>query len=191
MDSSDSSDSNDDNEVNRVEEENMFLLSCAIVVKGIIVAHRLNNTRRPCRTSSRTGEIFIHEVLNGHPRRCYEAFRLDVPVFRMLCSDLVTRYGLKPTRHLCIEESVGIFLMTLAHDAGNRLCQETFNRSGETVSRHFHAVLEAVLKLSADIIQPKANYNEETHILTNSRYYPMFKVLFIFCFVFDTNILID
>ena len=83
--------------------------------------------------------------------------------------------------------------MTLAHDAGNRLCQETFNRSGETVSRHFHAVLKAVLKLSADIIQPNANYNEETptHILTNNRYYPMFKVIFIFCFVFYTNILID
>jgi hypothetical protein len=188
MDSSDSSDSNDDNEVNRVEEENKFLLSCAVVVKGIIVAHRLNNTRRPCRTSSRTGEIFIHEVLNGHPRRCYEDFRLDIPVFRKLCADLSESYGLKPTRHICIEESVGMFLFTLAHGCGNRLTQETFNHSGETVSRHFHTVLKAVLNLSADIIKPNANYNENvpTHILTNSRYYPMFKVLFIFCFVFDT-----
>ena len=111
----DSSNSTNDNEVNWVEEENRWLLSCAVAVKLIIVGHRLSNTCRPCRTSSRTGNMFIHEVLNGHPRRCYEDFRLDIPVFRKLCTDLSESYGLKPTRHICIEESVGMFLFTLAH----------------------------------------------------------------------------
>ncbi|KAI3771087.1 hypothetical protein L6452_02241 [Arctium lappa] len=176
MDSDDSY-SNDDNQVNYLEEENNWLMLCAVAVKGIIIGHRLNNARKPCRTSSRTGNIFIHEVLNGHPRRCYEDFRVHVPVFKMLCSDLVTRYGLQPTRNICVEESVGIFLMILAHGCGNRLIQETFNHSGETIHRHFHAVLQAVLRLSADIIKPNATYNEDVpvHILTNPRYYPMFK----------------
>ncbi|KAI3728935.1 hypothetical protein L6452_17580 [Arctium lappa] len=43
--------------------------------------------------------------------------------------------------------------------------------------KHFHAVLQVVLRLSADIIKPNATYNEDVpvHILTNPRYYPMFK----------------
>ncbi|KAJ9556389.1 LOW QUALITY PROTEIN: hypothetical protein OSB04_011003 [Centaurea solstitialis] len=142
------SDSSEDNEQNMIEEENRWLLSCALAVKVIIIGHILTNTRRPCRTSCRTGNIFIQEVLNGHPRRCYEDFRLNVPAFRKLCSDLVTHYGLKPTLHISVEESVGMFLFTLAHGCGKRLTQETFNHSGETVIRHFHTVLTVVLKLS-------------------------------------------
>ncbi|KAJ9561868.1 hypothetical protein OSB04_007028 [Centaurea solstitialis] len=187
---SDTFGSSDDEEVNWVEEENIWLLSCAIAVKGIIIGHTLNNTCMPCRqshltlkfalvcrTSCRTGNILIREILNGHPKRCYEDFRLNIPVFKMLCSDLVTHYGLKPTHNLCVEESVGIFLMTLAHGCGNRLLQETFNRLGETIHRHFHKGLKVVLKLSADIIKPNANYNEvvPAHILNNPRYFPMFK----------------
>ncbi|CAH1445358.1 unnamed protein product [Lactuca virosa] len=43
--------------------------------------------------------------------------------------------------------------------------------------RHFHIVLKVVLKLSADIIKPDANYNDDVpeYILNKPRYYPMFK----------------
>ncbi|GJZ75485.1 hypothetical protein Tco_0639950 [Tanacetum coccineum] len=75
--------------------------------------------------------------------------------------DLKEHYGLKATRNVSIEESLGIFLLILVHGCGNRLAQETFNHSGETIHRHFHKVLKAVLKLSGDIIRPNANYNEE------------------------------
>ncbi|KAJ0781661.1 hypothetical protein HanPI659440_Chr06g0251791 [Helianthus annuus] len=88
-------------------------------------------------------------------------FRLHVDVFKSLCSDLRMHYSPKETRNVSIEESVGIFLLILAHGCGNRLAQEIFNHSGETIHRHFHHVLRAVLKLSGDIIMPKANYNDE------------------------------
>ena len=175
MDSDDSNSSND-NEECWVEEDREFEMLCGLALKGIILAR---NLRTPCHTSDRTGHMFITEVLNGHPRRCYEMFRLNVPVFRQLCIDLTTNYGLQQTRNVSIEESVGIFLMTLAHGCSNRFVQEFFNHSGETIHRHFHTVLEAVLKLSADIIKPDANYNDDVpeYILNNPRYYPMFKVL--------------
>lgn len=184
---SDSSDSSDKDEQDWVDEENKLLILCGMAVKGIILSYKLTNTRMSCRTSSRTGSMFINEVLNGHPRRFYEDFRLHIPVFKSLCFDLSMHYGLKPSRNLSIEESVGIFLMTLAHGCGNRLIQETFNRSGETIHRHFHKVLKAVLKFSRDIIRPSVAYNEEVpaHILTNSRYYPTFKVLHIYYSLFD------
>ncbi|GJT02439.1 putative nuclease HARBI1 isoform X1 [Tanacetum coccineum] len=189
MDSNES-DSYDEDEENWVEEENNFLLSCVIAVKGIIMGRKLKNKRKPCRTSSQMGYKFIKDILNGHERRCYEVFRpldplldsesnsnIHVPVFKVLCADLVIGYGLKPPRHICIEESVVIFMITLAHGCGNRLLQETFSHSGETIHRHFYKVLKAVLRLSADIIKPNASYNEQVppQILNNPRYYPFFK----------------
>nr|KAJ0202523.1 hypothetical protein LSAT_V11C500264830 [Lactuca sativa] len=175
MDSDDSNSSND-NEEWWVEEDRQFKMLCGLALKGIILAR---NVRMPCHTSDRTWNMFINEVLNGHPRRCYEMFRLHVPVFRQLCADLATNYGLQQTRNISIEESVGIFLMTLAHGCSNKFVQEFFNHSGETIHRHFHTVLKAVLKLSAGIIKPDANYNDDVpeFILNNPRYYPMFKVL--------------
>ncbi|CAI9287741.1 unnamed protein product [Lactuca saligna] len=173
---SDDSNSSDDSEQCWVEEDREFEMLCGLALKGIMIAR---NLRTPCHTSDRTGHMFITEVLNGHPRRCYEMFRLNVPVFRQLCIDLTTNYGLQQTRTVSIEESVGIFLMTLAHGCSNRFVQEFFNHSGETIHRHFHTVLEAVLKLSADIIKPDTNYNNDVpeFILNKPRYYPMFKVL--------------
>ncbi|XP_052627550.1 uncharacterized protein LOC128134141 [Lactuca sativa] len=168
----DDSNSSNDNEEYEMEEDREFEMLCGLALKGIIFAR---NLRTPCHTSDRTGHMFINEVLNGHPRCCYEMFRLNVPGFRQLCIDLTTNYGLQQTRKVSIEESVGIFLMTLAHGRSNRFVQEFFNHSGETIHRHFHTVLEAVLKLSADIIKPDANYNDDEYILDKLQYYPMFK----------------
>nr|KAJ0209196.1 hypothetical protein LSAT_V11C400167500 [Lactuca sativa] len=123
MDSDDSNSSND-NEECWVEEDREFEMLCGLALKGIILAR---NVCMPCHTSDRTGHMFIYEVLNGHPRRCYEMFRLNVPVFRRLCIDLATNYGLQQTRNISIEESVGIFLMTLVHRCNNRFVQEFFN----------------------------------------------------------------
>ncbi|CAI9277715.1 unnamed protein product [Lactuca saligna] len=174
---SDESNSSNDNEEWWVEEDRQFKMLCGLALKGIILAR---NVRMPCHTSDRTGNMFINEVLNGHPRRCYEMFRLHVPVFRQLCADLATNYGLQQTRNISIEESVGIFLMTLAHGCSNRFVQEFFNHSGETIHRHFHTVLKAVLKLSANIIKPDANYNDDVpeYILNNPRKFGRFDEAF-------------
>ncbi|GKC17017.1 L10-interacting MYB domain-containing protein-like protein [Tanacetum coccineum] len=88
------------------------------------------------------GIIIGHNALNKKKLACRTSCR----------TDLKEHYGLKATRNVSIEESLGIFLFILAHGSGNRLAQETFNHSGETIHRHFHKVLKAVLKLSEDII---------------------------------------
>ncbi|KAK4733885.1 hypothetical protein R3W88_008146 [Solanum pinnatisectum] len=85
--------------------------------------------------------------------------------------------GLKPTCGMSIHEMLGIFLMTCAHGAGNRMIQDIFQHSGETVHRHFHSVLNAVSKLARDIIKPYLNYNDGVgaHKPCNERYLPFFK----------------
>ncbi|CAN1159960.1 hypothetical protein LINPERPRIM_LOCUS21977 [Linum perenne] len=42
---------------------------------------------------------------------------------------------------------VAIFLLTIGHNAKNRTCQVLFHRSGETVFRVVHTIMEAVLSL--------------------------------------------
>ncbi|CAI9269988.1 unnamed protein product [Lactuca saligna] len=160
-------------------KEIQTLLLCGIAVKGLLLTKKSKNVRRRRRSSTCTGSMLINEILNDHESRCYKLFRLEVPVFNMLCRDLVAHYGLKKSRRVSIEESLGIFLLYLAHGCGNRLVQEFFNHSGEIVHRHFHKVLDVVVNLSKDIIKPKANYNEAIpeHILNNPRYYPYFKVV--------------
>ncbi|KAL0291684.1 UNVERIFIED_CONTAM: hypothetical protein Sradi_7017000 [Sesamum radiatum] len=124
----------------------------------------------------RTGHQFLEEVLHGHEIRCYQAFRLVKSVFLDLCHELTHKYDLQPTRGMSVYEEVGIFLMICAHGVDNRLMQEIFNHSGETISRHFHRVLKVVGKLANDIIRPHTEYNEGKgyHRPQHQRYKPFF-----------------
>ncbi|CAL1368577.1 unnamed protein product [Linum trigynum] len=56
---------------------------------------------------------------------------------------------------------VAFFLQTLAHCMRNRTIKATFLRSGETISRHFHEVLRAVLHIGSDYIK------ESTQVLSS------------------------
>ena len=60
---------------------------------------------------------------------------------------LRTRGGLEATQYVDVEEMVAIFLHIVAHDIKNRVARRHFARSGETMSRHFNAVLNTVLRL--------------------------------------------
>ncbi|CAN1144482.1 hypothetical protein LINPERHAP2_LOCUS14125 [Linum perenne] len=46
-----------------------------------------------------------------------------------------------------VHEMVAIFLVAVGHNIKNRTCQIIFHRSGETVSRTIHCVLQALLNL--------------------------------------------
>nr|KAJ0200882.1 hypothetical protein LSAT_V11C600324110 [Lactuca sativa] len=153
-------------------EEIQTLLLCGLAVKGLLLTHKSKYVCRRHRSSSRTGSMLINEILNDHESRCYELFKLQVPVFNMLW-DIVAHYGLKKSRCVSIEESLRIFLLYLAHACGNRLVQEFFNHFGERIHKHFHKVLDVVVILSKDIIKPNANYNETIpeHILNKPRLY--------------------
>ncbi|CAH1416778.1 unnamed protein product [Lactuca virosa] len=111
-DSYDSDDSYDEIEEN---EEIQTLLLCGLAVKGLLLTQKSKYVCRSRRSSSRTGSMLINEIFNDHESRCYELFRLQVPVFNMLCRDLVAHYGLKKSRRVSIQESLGKFYIV---DAG-------------------------------------------------------------------------
>ncbi|KAK6142040.1 hypothetical protein DH2020_013869 [Rehmannia glutinosa] len=67
--------------------------------------------------------------------------------FAKLCYLLKHVGGLRDSRYVSINEKAALFLSVLAHHKKNRIVRFDFKRSGQTISRHFHDVLNAILRL--------------------------------------------
>lgn len=83
----------------------------------------------------------------GNDDACYDLLRMHRPTFDNLCSLLTNVGGLKPSKNMLIDEQVAIFLHILAHDTKNRVIQHNYSRSGETISRYFNSVLNAMMRV--------------------------------------------
>lgn len=135
-----------------------------------------NVTNKPCHSlSPKQGCGFMTEVLNGHDHVCREMFRMDKHVFHKLCDILRQRGMLRDTAGVMIEEQLGIFLNIIGHNERNRVIQERFQHSGETISRYFNNVLKAIKSLSREFLQPPP-LTTPAEILSNQRFYPYFQV---------------
>jgi hypothetical protein len=96
-------------------------------------------------------------------------------VFQFLCSELKSKGGLVDSKFVSVEEQVAMFLFTIAHASSNREVQEQFQHSGETVSRHFHAVLEAMDRPIPHYIKLTDPNTIPTAIITsNPKFYNFF-----------------
>ncbi|XP_047953513.1 uncharacterized protein LOC125199580 [Salvia hispanica] len=79
---------------------------------------------------------------------CVDNLRMDRNTFGRLCLLIRQVEGLKDGRFVFVEEQVAMFLGILAHHKKNRIVKFEFWRSGQTISRYFHRVLNAILKLN-------------------------------------------
>jgi hypothetical protein len=76
-------------------------------------------------------------------------------VFRRLHDTLVENYGLLPSRGVSTMEALGIFLWVCGGPQSFRQIRNKFGHSLETISRKYSEVLNALYKMSSDIIKPK------------------------------------
>ena len=127
-------------------------------------------TSQPRRTSEHNGTSFMTEVLHGHGDLCREMFRMDKHVFHKLCNTLRQRGLLRDTAGVMIEEQLAIFLNVIGHNERNRVIQERFQHSGETISRHFNNVLEAIKSLSREFPEPPP-VQTPPEIRSNNRFF--------------------
>jgi hypothetical protein len=82
-------------------------------------------------------------------------FRMRRTVFRRLHDTLVENYGLLPSRGVSTMEALGIFLWVCGGPQSFRQIRNKFGHSLETISRKYSEVLNALYKMSSDIIKPK------------------------------------
>lgn len=126
--------------------------------------------------STANGMKFIDEVLNGPNERCLDSFRMDKHVFYKLCDILQAKGLLRHTNRIKIEEQLGIFMFITGHNLRTRAIQELFRYSGETISRHFNNVLNAIIAISLEFFQPPGS-DIPPKIREDPRFYPYFKVI--------------
>ncbi|MQM13204.1 hypothetical protein Taro_046127 [Colocasia esculenta] len=66
--------------------------------------------------------------------------------------------------------------LEVGHGIGNRMLREWFQHSGETMSRHFNAVLKAILSLRNDYMKlPNNDVGVHEKIHSDPKFYPLFK----------------
>ena len=69
---------------------------------------------------------------------------------------------LKDSKYVDVEEMVALFLHILAHHVKNRVIKFRFLRSGETISRHFNAVLNTVIRLQGVLLKKPEPVSENS-----------------------------
>ncbi|XP_059664095.1 uncharacterized protein LOC132309848 [Cornus florida] len=106
---------------------------------------------------------------------CRDILRMGPYAFTKLCNILRSTGRLKDNRNVLVEEKVAKFLYILSHNVKNRAIQFFFIRSGETISRHFHDVLKAIISLEDLYLQPPRGSEVPPEIRHSSRFYLYFK----------------
>ena len=107
-------------------------------------------------------------------------FRPSSHVFQELCNTLCTQYGYDGTKRVCLEDSVAITLVVLGSGMCNRMVQDRFQHSGETMHWHVDTVVTLLANaMVVDIIKPidPTFSNVPQHIRSLERYWPHFKLL--------------
>ncbi|KAL8484321.1 hypothetical protein ACS0TY_026849 [Phlomoides rotata] len=98
----------------------------------------------------------------SHSPTCFKQLRVNIITFNGLCDLLCNEGELIASKNVTIQEIVALFLYILGHDQKNSTATTTFVRSGETISRQFHTVLHAVLRIGKLFLKQQCdqNYNQ-------------------------------
>ena len=136
-----------------------------------------------CRDSEQIGYRWLMDCLSNNEAKCHQMFKMKPHIFLQLCNVLQHKCGLRHTRHVRLEESIGMCLKILGQGAcnrlaNNRLVQERFQHFGKTIHRHFHRVLKCLNIMLMYILRhfdPTCSVVPR-HIQKNPLYMPHFQV---------------
>ncbi|MFQ6661729.1 hypothetical protein Gotur_029779 [Gossypium turneri] len=95
----------------------------------------------------------IHSLHTYRPR--IRSYILNFYAKQDYVKRLVYARELKSSRNMFLNEQVAMFLHIISHHLKNRVIKHHFNRSRETVSRSFHNILNAFIRLQ-DVLFKKA-----------------------------------
>lgn len=93
---------------------------------------------------------YIHRLIHEGPSSCVENLRMDKRSFYKLFFMLESRGYVQESRHVNVVEKVAMFLNILGHHTKMRIVHTDFQRSKQSITRYFHAVLNGVLRLQGD-----------------------------------------
>ena len=130
-------------------------------------------TKVPMHTNIQTGYEWVQYTLAGNEKKCLRTFRMSSHVFGQLCNTLCTQYWYNGTRRVFLKESVAVTLVVLGHAEGNKIVQDKFQHTGETVHGYVATVVTLLTRvMAADIIKlaDRTFQDVPEHIQHSDRY---------------------
>jgi hypothetical protein len=106
----------------------------AIIIPKVIQVICALYVKQPYHTSILSGEGWVQELLNGHPKRIRCELGVTKDVFLQLIHELQSM-GITKSRYVSLEEQLGIFLYTSVTGLSVRHVGERFQRSNATISK--------------------------------------------------------
>jgi hypothetical protein len=155
-----------------------FLSPARLLAVAALVAQHENTLydKTPYHTSKLAGKQYVDDLLSsGNSQRVIDVLRMPLETFFTLRDWCIEHDHLQPTRHISVEEQLVIFLKIVGENASNRIAQDRFQHSGETISRVFNTVLDAILKLYPEVVKQPSNDIVPVRIRNDSKMYPYFK----------------
>ncbi|MQM11107.1 hypothetical protein Taro_044007 [Colocasia esculenta] len=162
-----------------LEENAMFLAIGEMLMSSTMDEDEEDTTPipRPMHTSRHTGYVWVHKVLHGHERRCYNTFRMHLSMFLKLRDILVERELIRDSRYVTTSEQLAMFLYAMGHGVATGAMCEHFQHSSKTISYYVNCVIKAiallrftyiVLSSGTDLVHPCIRHDD--------RFYPYFKL---------------
>ena len=133
-----------------------------------------SSQRRAIHTSILNGATYVHEALTGHEVLCEWRFHMERSIFQALAQKLRENHLLQDARYISVQEQVAIFLYAVSKNATNRTLQDRFQHGADSISTYFHAVLNAITRLTCNYIQPSVHQ----HPILRQQKFSYFKVMF-------------
>lgn len=96
----------------------------------------------------------MRELMAGDSIVMYDEFRMDKTPFIQLCHYFQRKKWLSNSKFVDVDEKMAMFLSIVSHNKRNRIVRLKFQHSGETVSKYFHEVLNAMMKFAREMIVP-------------------------------------
>ncbi|XP_020269349.1 uncharacterized protein LOC109844645 [Asparagus officinalis] len=169
-----------------VDEESVIRMctgaALSVMVLVVTFLRRMRARRRTLRSGrsaerlrqEKTRAELMRRIYHGYSDSCQNFVRMRTGAFLRLAHTMRTNYLLKDSRFITVEEQLAITLNILGHKSKNRMMKTQFIRSGETVSRYFNRVLQAISCIQGRFM--KQAPNEVPHeIQNNPSFYPFFK----------------
>ena len=127
-----------------------------------------------------------------HTKRSHNIIHMGPQAFIQSCQRIRQTGLVKDAYRSIVEEQLAKFLHIIGHNVKNQSVSFFFHRFGETVSRHFHNIMNAILVLEREFLNQPYGSVVQPQILHNNRFYLYFKVhlrqiSFIFIVIFFLN----
>lgn len=131
----------------------------------------------PYHTSILSGQMWVDELLDGHPDRIRCELGLRKEDFRELIH-VLRSFGEADSRYVTLEEQLAIFLYTSVTGLTIRHAGERFQRSSDTISKYFRKMLIVFSSppfYTTYVTLPNASTPPSQRMCHNLKYWPFFQ----------------